>query len=89
ADRLKFKVPSLRNVEKTFPYMHDGRFANLDQVLNHYTTGVKDSPFLDPALKVNGQLGIALTDSEKKQVIAFLRTLTDDTFINNRAFGAN
>lgn len=89
ADRLKFKVPSLRNVEKTFPYMHDGRFATLDQVLTHYTTGVKDSPSLDPALKANGQLGIALTDSEKKQVIAFLRTLTDDTFINNRAFGAN
>lgn len=89
ADRFKFKVPSLRNVEKTFPYMHDGRFATLDQVLGHYTTGVKDSPSLDPVLRANGQLGIALTDSEKKQVIAFLRTLTDDTFMNNRAFSAN
>ncbi|MFD2933326.1 cytochrome-c peroxidase [Spirosoma flavum] len=89
ADRLKFKVPSLRNVEKTFPYMHDGRFATLEFVLNHYTSGVKDSPSLDPALKGNGQLGIALTDTEKKQVIAFLKTLTDDAFINNRAFSAN
>lgn len=89
ADRLKFKVPSLRNVEKTFPYMHDGRFANLDQVLEHYRTGVKDSPTLDPLFKANGQLGIALTDTEKKQVIAFLLTLTDNTFISNRAFSAN
>lgn len=89
ADRLKFKVPSLRNVERTFPYMHDGRFTTLEQVLNHYTAGVKDSPTLDPALKTNGQPGFTLTDTEKKQVIAFLKTLTDATFINNRAFSAN
>lgn len=89
ADRLKFKVPSLRNVENTFPYMHDGRFTTLDQVLNHYASGVKDGPTLDPALKMNGQLGIALTDTEKKQVISFLKTLTDNTFMTNRAFGPN
>ncbi|WP_332369070.1 cytochrome-c peroxidase [Spirosoma telluris] len=89
ADRLKFRVPSLRNVEKTFPYMHDGRFSTLEQVIDHYRTGVKDSPTLDPALKANGQLGIPLTDTEKKQVIAFLLTLTDNTFMNNRAFSAN
>ncbi|UFH53903.1 cytochrome-c peroxidase [Spirosoma sp. KNUC1025] len=89
ADRLKFKVPSLRNVERTFPYMHDGRFTTLEQVIDHYRSGVNDSPTLDPALKLNGQLGIALTDTEKKQVIAFLKTLSDDTFINNRAFSAN
>jgi cytochrome c peroxidase len=89
SDRLKFKVPSLRNVEKTFPYMHDGRFQKLEDVLNHYTSGVTDSPTLDPALKAGGKLGIALTDTEKKQVILFLKTLTDDTFIANRAFSAN
>ncbi|QHW00735.1 cytochrome-c peroxidase [Spirosoma endbachense] len=89
ADRLKFKVPSLRNVERTFPYMHDGRFTTLEQVLNHYSTGVKDSPTLDPALKANGQLGIALTATEQQQVISFLKTLTDNTFITNRAFGPN
>ena len=88
-DRLKFRVPSLRNVERTFPYMHDGRFLTLEQVLDHYTTGVKDSPSLDPILKTNGQRGIALTNPEKKQIIAFLRTLSDDTFITNRAFSAN
>ncbi|MFD2570055.1 cytochrome-c peroxidase [Spirosoma soli] len=89
ADRLKFKVPSLRNVERTPPYMHDGRFTTLEQVLNHYATGVKDSPTLDPALKANGQLGIPLTATEQKQLAAFLRTLTDDQFINNRAFAPN
>ncbi|WP_420149547.1 cytochrome-c peroxidase [Spirosoma sp.] len=89
ADRLTFKVPSLRNVERTFPYMHDGRFTTLEQVLDHYRSGVKDSPTLDSVLKANGKLGIALTDTEKKQVIAFLKTLTDDTFINNRAFSPN
>lgn len=89
ADRLKFKVPSLRNVERTFPYMHDGRFTTLEQVIDHYRSGVKDSPTLDPALKANGQLGFSLTDTEKKQVIAFLKTLSDDTFISNRAFSAN
>ena len=89
ADRLKFKVPSLRNVEKTFPYMHDGRFSTLDQVLEHYRTGVKDNPSLDPLLKANGKLGIALTDTEKKHLIAFLLTLTDNTFIKNRAFSAD
>ena len=89
ADRLKFRVPSLRNVEKTFPYMHDGRFATLEQVIDHYRSGVKDSPTLDPVLKQSGSLGIALTDTEKKQVVAFLKTLTDNTFINNRAFSAN
>ncbi|QMW00849.1 cytochrome-c peroxidase [Spirosoma foliorum] len=89
ADRLKFRVPSLRNVEKTFPYMHDGRFSSLDQVVEHYRTGVTDSPTLDPALKTNGKLGIALTDTEKTQIIAFLLTLTDNTFMTNRAFSAN
>ncbi|GAB4026839.1 cytochrome-c peroxidase [Spirosoma koreense] len=89
ADRLKFKVPSLRNVERTFPYMHDGRFATLEQVIDHYRSGIKDSPTLDPALKANGQLGFLMTDTEKKQVIAFLKTLSDDAFINNRAFSPN
>jgi cytochrome c peroxidase len=88
-DRLKFKVPSLRNVERTFPYMHDGRFTTLQQVLDHYTSGVKDSPTLDPLLKADGRLGIAMTDTEKKQIISFLKTLTDNTFLTNRKLSAN
>lgn len=82
-DRFKFKVPSLRNVEITRPYMHDGRFRNLEQVLDHYSFGVQDSPTLDPLLKSNGRLGIPLTQDEKQKIIAFLKTLTDEEFIRN------
>jgi len=86
ADRGKFKVPSLRNVERTGPYMHDGRFYTLEAVLNHYSSGVKDSPTLDPLLKQNGSMGIPLTDAEKRDLIAFLKTLTDPTFIVDKRF---
>ena len=89
ADRLKFKVPSLRNVDKTAPYMHDGRFTSLEDVVEHYRTGVTDNPTLDPLLKTNGRPGIPLTDTEKKQVVTFLRTLTDESFTKNRAFSPN
>ena len=82
-DYYKFKVPSLRNVEKTFPYMHDGRFRTLEAVLDHYAEGVADTPNLDPLLKRNGQLGIAMTADEKAKVIAFLKTLTDEEFLKN------
>ncbi|WP_288428672.1 cytochrome c peroxidase [uncultured Spirosoma sp.] len=90
SDRLKFRVPSLRNVERTFPYMHDGRFLTLEQVMKHYAGGgVTDSPTLDPLLKQNGKLGIALTTTQQAQLIAFLKTLTDNTFLTNRAFAPN
>ncbi|MBP6810776.1 MAG: cytochrome-c peroxidase [Saprospiraceae bacterium] len=85
----KFAVPSLRNVQKTAPYMHNGKFPTLESVLEHYTSGVKDSPTLDPLLKQNGQLGIALTESEKKQIISFLKTLTDEAFIRDTRFQKN
>lgn len=86
SDLYKFKVPSLRNAEKTAPYMHDGRFRTLDAVLNHYTSGIVESPTLDPFLKKNGNLGIHLTPSEKSQIIAFLKTLTDTQFLTNKRF---
>ncbi len=86
ADRGKFKVPSLRNVERTGPYMHDGRFYTLESVLNHYASGVKDSPTLDPVLNNGGTLGIPLTDQEKKDLVSFLKTLTDPTFIVDKRF---
>lgn len=81
-DRYKFKVPSLRNIEKTAPYMHDGRFYTLDAVLNHYSSGVVNTQNLDPSLN-NGTLGIPLTTSEKTKLIAFLLTLTDNEFLTN------
>jgi len=93
-DRLKFKVPSLRNVGLTAPYMHDGRFTTLEQVLDHYGNdkpGSKDSiyvsPTLDPLLNVAGQKrGISLTAAEKQSIIAFLKTLNDDDFIKDKRF---
>lgn len=93
-DRLKFKVPSLRNAGLTAPYMHDGRFTTLEQVLDHYANdkpGSKDSiyvsPTLDPLLNVAGQRrGISLTSAEKQSIIAFLKTLNDDDFIKDKRF---
>lgn len=82
----KFRVPSLRNVEKTAPYMHNGKFPTLESVMKHYNSGVKDSPTLDPSLRQNGQLGIPLTDEEQRLLIAFLKTLTDETFIRDTRF---
>jgi len=86
SDAYTFKVPSLRNVEKTAPYMHDGRFGTLESVLNHYSNGVVDSPTLDPLLKQNNSLGIPLSATEKTQLTAFLKTLTDDYYLNDKRF---
>ncbi len=87
-DRFTFRVPSLRNVERTFPYMHDGRFTTLEAVMKHYAGGLYATPNLDPLLNQNGQLGIPLTDTEQAQLIAFLKTLTDPTFITDPRFAA-
>ena len=87
SDSYKFKVPSLRNIELTFPYMHDGRYRTLREVLDHYTDGIVDSETVDPIFrKDDGSLGISMTDQEKEQIIAFLKTLTDDDFLNNNSF---
>ena len=85
-DMYKFRVPSLRNIEKTAPYMHDGRFLTLNAVLNHYASGVQNSANLDPLLNQNNSLGIPLNESEKSQLIAFLKTLTDNDFLTNPRF---
>ena len=86
-DERKFRVPTLRNVELTLPYMHDGRFGTLEQVLDFYSSGVTDSPTLDPILKQeNGTLGIPLDATEKAQLLAFLKTLSDNDFAQDRRF---
>jgi len=82
-DRYKFKVPSLRNLDYTAPYMHDGRLLNLDAVLEHYRNGVAAMLTLDPALTQNGTTGISLTEEEKQHLIAFLKTLNDPNFLKN------
>jgi cytochrome c peroxidase len=81
-DNGKFKVPSLRNVELTYPYMHDGRFWSLNDVLDHYDHGIKSSSTLAPSL----QNGIPLTVNEKTKLIAFLKTLTDYDLLGNSLF---
>ena len=86
SDKYKFKVPGLRNIEKTKPYMHDGRFRTLEDVLDHYTGGVTLSPTLDPLLQTNGVPGIPLAQEEKQKIISFLKTLSDEEFIRDRRF---
>jgi cytochrome c peroxidase len=86
ADRGKFRVPSLRNIELTRPYMHDGRFYTLEEVLSHYNSGVKNHPNLDPELKKGSSLGIGLTKVEQGFIISFLKTLTDHEFIQDKRF---
>lgn len=85
-DHMKFRVPSLRNVEFTAPYMHDGRFTSLEAVLNFYSDNVENQPNLDSQLKQNGHLGIPLNTQEKKYIISFLKTLSDHQFISDPQF---
>jgi cytochrome c peroxidase len=63
--------------------MHDGRFGSLSAVVDHYRSGVQASPTLDPLLQQDGRLGIAISDAEKNDLIAFMRTLADSSFISN------
>ncbi len=86
ADKYKFKVPGLRNVAITAPYMHDGRFRTLEAVMDHYQSGVRQSPTLDPLLVQGTATGIPLTEDEKKKIILFLKTLTDENFIKDKRF---
>lgn len=76
-DSLKFKVPTLRNIEFSLPYMHDGRFKSMTMVLNHYIKGIQQSPTLNPALAK----GINMTANEKADLVSFLLTLSDNKFL--------
>jgi cytochrome c peroxidase len=80
SDRGKFSVPSLRNVELTAPYMHDGRFRTLESVIEHYSTGIPRSATLDPNLAKHPDGGVPLSDTDKRALVAFLKTLTDVQF---------
>jgi cytochrome c peroxidase len=77
----EFKVTTLRNVELTAPYMHDGRFGTLEQVVEHYSSGVRNHPNLSPQLRLpNGLPRQAnLSAADKAALVAFLKTLTDRT----------
>ncbi len=78
----KFKTPTLRNIEFTAPYMHDGRFATLEEVLDHYDSHAKYTPSLNPFIRVNGRT-LGLSAQDKQDLIAFLMTLSDSSFVNN------
>lgn len=85
-DYGKFKIPSLRNIALTAPYMHDGRFQTLEEVLDFYNEDVKMSPTLDSKIFANHKGFAKLTEEEKRQIIVFLHTLTDSVLISNPAF---
>lgn len=88
-DNAKFRTPSLRNLAFTAPYMHDGRFATLEEVIDFYSEGLQNSPTIDPLMKNVGQGGVQLSPSDKSDLVAFLLTLTDNEFVTNPAFQNN
>ncbi len=85
----EFKVPSLRNIEVTAPFMHDGRFTTLEQVIEHYNSGVQDSQYLDDRLRTrNGVRRLNLSASDKAALKDFLATLTDRFFLTDEKFSS-
>jgi len=85
-DKGKFKVPSLRNIALTAPYMHDGRFQTLEQVVNHYNAGIQESATVDPTVLNTKDTGLFLTEQDKEDIVRFLQTLTDETFVNEVSY---
>ncbi|MEE9303842.1 MAG: cytochrome c peroxidase [Thiotrichaceae bacterium] len=83
-----FKVGSLRNIELTAPYMHDGRFVTLAQVVEHYNSGIQNHPNLDNRLRQGGGAPrrLNLSNQEKQDLVAFMLTLTDDTYLTEEKF---
>jgi len=82
-DSLRFKIPTLRNIAYTYPYMHDGRFKKLSQVLDHYAGGIRPGATLAAEL----QTKMELSSNDKVDLIAFLMTLSDQEFVFNKAHG--
>lgn len=85
-DKGKFKVTTLRNIALTPPYMSDGSIQTLEEVINHYNNGLKESTTLDPALRFTREKGLMLTAQDKADLVAFLKTLTDYSLLNNTAY---
>lgn len=85
-DEGHFKVPTLRNIELSAPYMHDGRFSSLQEVVGHYSFGVVNSPTIDPMMEFANQGGVQLDAQERELLITFLKTFTDQEFVTNTDF---
>ncbi len=86
SDYGKFKVPTLRNLAYTAPYMHDGRFSSLEEVIDFYSEGLHYSANIDSKMGFVQQGGARLTGDEKRKIIAFLLTLSDSSFVTNPEF---
>jgi len=83
----EFKVPSLRNLTLTYPYMHDGRFATIEEVVEHYSTGLKKTPSIHPFLMENGEARkFNFSDDNKEDLIAFLKTFDDEDILTDERF---
>jgi len=85
-DNGRFKIPTLRNIMLTPPYMHDGRFGTIEDVIGHYSDSLKYSPNVDPLMQMFNQRGVHINQVEKNQLIDFLKTLTDTSFVNKPEF---
>jgi cytochrome c peroxidase len=83
ADAYLFRVPTLRNVEHSFPYMHDGRMGKLKEVIKHYAS---QSIWVKPISKAFTNPTMLQTDEEQKDLLSFLKTLTDKSFLFNPAY---
>ena len=81
-DRYKFKTPSLRNIEKSAPYMHDGRYTSLTQCLNNHFAAAGYAPTMDPLIVA----GINLSSQDVNDVISFLKTLTDTKYLTDQRY---
>ena len=91
SDEGIFKVPTLRNIVKTAPYMHDGRFQTLEDVVDHYSTGIQNFENLSVQLRENEQFNAParkfnFDEEEKAALIAFFNTFTDEEFLTNEKF---
>lgn len=87
-DLATFRIPSLRNLLFTAPYMHDGRFKNLEEVLDFYSTGVHQSLNVDSKMQYAYQGGVNLTSEEKRKILLFLACLSDTVFVTNPSYAS-
>jgi cytochrome c peroxidase len=81
-----YKATTLRNIEVQGPYMHDGRFETLEEVIDFYSSGVQQSPYVDPLMHHVNAGGVQLTANEKEDLMNFIKTLRDDEFMTNPEF---
>ncbi|MDR1739439.1 MAG: hypothetical protein LBR45_01605, partial [Bacteroidales bacterium] len=85
ADGIPYRIPTLRNIGFTAPYMHDGRFQTIDEVIDHYSEHITFSPTIDPLMHHLSEGGVQLTPGEKQSLKAFLHSLNDTAFVTNKA----